>query len=65
MLANHLIPLEGNFWQIGEGPCGPNTEVFFDRGDAYDPKKLGIELLRQDLDNDRYLEIWGIVFQSI
>ena len=26
---DHLIPLEGNFWQIGEGPCGPNTEVFF------------------------------------
>jgi len=61
---DHLIPLEGNFWQIGEGPCGPNTEVFFDRGDAYDPKKLGIELLRQDLDNDRYLEIWGIVFSQ-
>lgn len=33
MNPEHLIPLEGNFWQIGEGPCGPNTEVFFDRGE--------------------------------
>ncbi|MDY3994437.1 MAG: alanine--tRNA ligase-related protein, partial [Candidatus Onthovivens sp.] len=31
MDESHLIPLTGNFWQIGEGPCGPNTEVFFDR----------------------------------
>lgn len=61
---DHLIPLPGNFWQIGEGPCGPNTEVFFDRGEQYDPKGLGIELLKQDLDNDRYLEIWGIVFSQ-
>ncbi len=61
---DHLIPLAGNFWQIGAGPCGPNTEVFFDRGEKYDPKHLGIELLKQDLDNDRYLEIWGIVFSQ-
>lgn len=60
----HLVPLEGNFWQIGSGPCGPNTEVFFDRGEAFDPQKLGIELLKKDLDNDRYLEIWGIVFSQ-
>ncbi len=61
---DHLIALEGNFWQIGEGPCGPNTEVFFDRGEAYDPQGVGIELLKRDLDNDRYLEIWGIVFSQ-
>ena len=61
---DHLIPLEGNFWQIGEGPCGPNTEVFFDRGKRYDPEAKGIELLKKDLDNDRYLEIWGIVFSQ-
>ena len=36
MDESHLIPLEGNFWQIGEGPCGPNTEVFFDRGEKWD-----------------------------
>lgn len=60
----HLIPLEGNYWQIGEGPCGPNTEVFFDRGEEYDKEHLGLKLLKEDLDNDRYIEIWGIVFSQ-
>ena len=62
--SEHLIPLEGNFWQIGEGPCGPNTEVFFDRGEKYDPKHIGIDLLKNDMENDRYIEIWGIVFSQ-
>lgn len=61
---SHLIPLEGNYWQIGEGPCGPNTEVFFDRGEKYDPNHIGIDLLAKDLENDRYIEIWGIVFSQ-
>ncbi len=62
--ADHLIPLEGNYWQIGEGPCGPNTEVFFDRGEKYDPEGLGVKLLQDDIENDRYIEIWGIVFSQ-
>lgn len=61
---DHLIPLEGNYWQIGEGPCGPNTEVFFDRGESWDPKHIGIKLLQDDMENDRYIEIWGIVFSQ-
>ena len=61
---SHLIPLEGNFWQIGEGPCGPNTEVFFDRGEKYDPNHIGIDLLAKDMENDRFIEIWGIVFSQ-
>lgn len=61
---SHLIPLEGNYWEIGEGPAGPNTEVFFDRGPKYDPENKGIELLKEDIDNDRYVEIWGIVFSQ-
>ena len=61
---DHLIPLEGNYWQIGEGPCGPNTEVFFDRGDKWDPKHLGVRLLAEDIENDRFIEIWGIVFSQ-
>ena len=59
---DHLIPLEGNFWEIGEGPCGPDTEIFFDRGEKYD--KRGKELIEQDIENDRFIEIWNIVFSQ-
>ncbi len=62
--SSHLIPLEGNYWQIGEGPCGPNTEVFYDRGEKWDPEHLGVKLLEDDIENDRYIEIWGIVFSQ-
>ena len=64
MEESHLIPLEHNFWEIGEGPCGPNTEVFFDRGEKYDPEHLGVRLISEELENDRYIEIWGIVFSQ-
>ena len=61
---DHLIPLEGNFWEIGEGPCGPDTEIYFDRGEKYDPNHIGLDLLRNDMENDRYIEIWNIVFSQ-
>lgn len=64
MEESHLIPLEENFWQIGEGPCGPNTEVFFDRGEKWDKDNIGVDLIRKDIENDRYIEIWGIVFSQ-
>lgn len=59
---DHLIPLEGNFWEIGEGPCGPDTEMFYDRGEKYDSR--GKELIEQDIENDRFIEIWNIVFSQ-
>ena len=59
---SHLIPLDGNFWEIGEGPCGPDTEMFYDRGEKYD--KRGKELLENDIENDRFIEIWNIVFSQ-
>ena len=62
--ADHIIPLEGNFWEIGEGPCGPDTEIYFDRGEKWDPENKGVELIRQDISNDRYIEIWNIVFSQ-
>lgn len=61
---DHMIPQPGNFWEIGEGPCGPDTEIFFDRGEKYDPKHIGIKLLKEDMENDRYIEIWNIVFSQ-
>lgn len=53
-----------NFWDIGQGPCGPNTEIFFDRGEKWDEKKIGAKLLKDDIENDRYIEIWNIVFSQ-
>lgn len=64
MDPTHLIPLEGNFWEIGEGPCGPDTEIFFDRGEKYDPEGLGIKMLQEEIENDRYIEIWNIVLSQ-
>lgn len=61
---DHIIQLEGNFWEIGEGPCGPDTEIFYDRGTKYDPNNIGIKLLKEDIENDRYIEIWNIVFSQ-
>lgn len=59
---SHLIPLEGNFWEIGAGPSGPCTEIFFDRGSKYDSR--GKELIENDIENDRFIEIWNIVFSQ-
>lgn len=53
-----------NFWDIGAGPCGPNTEIFYDRGSDYDPQNKGLTLLQNDIENDRYIEIWNIVFSQ-
>lgn len=63
---NHIIKgnKNTNFWEIGEGPCGPNTEIFYDRGKKYDPNNLGIKLLKKNIENNRYLEIWNIVFSQ-
>ena len=64
MLEDHLIPLKSNFWEIGEGPGGPDTEIYFDRGEKYDRENKGVELIYNDEDNDRYIEIWNIVFSQ-
>ena len=61
---SHLITKEDNFWEIGEGPCGPDTEVHFDRGEKYDPEHVGLKLLVDDLPNSRFVEIWNIVFSQ-
>ena len=59
---DHLIPMDSNFWEIGEGPCGPDTEMFYDRGEKYDTR--GKELIENDIENDRFIEIWNIVFSQ-
>ena len=58
-----IIRLEGNFWDIGEGPSGPNSEIFYDRGESYGNDMNDPELYPGG-ENDRYLEIWNLVFSE-
>ncbi|MEY2192574.1 alanine--tRNA ligase [Neobacillus sp. BF23-41] len=58
-----IIRLEGNFWDIGEGPSGPNTEIFYDRGPEYGDDPTDPELYPGG-ENDRYLEVWNLVFSQ-
>ncbi|CQR46930.1 Alanine--tRNA ligase [Paraliobacillus sp. PM-2] len=58
-----IIRLEENFWDIGEGPSGPNTEIFYDRGETFGNDPNDSELYPGG-ENDRYLEIWNLVFSQ-
>ncbi|SDB97161.1 alanyl-tRNA synthetase [Pelagirhabdus alkalitolerans] len=58
-----IIRLEENFWDIGEGPSGPNTEIFYDRGESYG-NDLNDPELYPGGENDRYLEVWNLVFSQ-
>lgn len=49
-----------NFWEHGSGPCGPCSEIHFDRGDSYGP----FESFEQASDIDRVIEIWNLVFSQ-
>lgn len=57
---NHIYPLSDNFWEIGEGPCGPDSEIFYDQGEEFgtDPEN------QMGGDGDRFLEIWNLVFSQ-
>ncbi|CAH2761632.1 alanine--tRNA ligase [Erysipelothrix amsterdamensis] len=61
---SRILRTDDNFWQIGDGPCGPNSEIFYDRGEKYDPEHIGERLFFEDLENDRYVEVWNIVFSQ-
>ncbi|OEF96312.1 alanine--tRNA ligase [Desulfuribacillus alkaliarsenatis] len=58
---DRIIRLSENFWDIGEGPCGPNTEIFYDRGERFGCNEPGC---KAGCDCDRYLEIWNLVFSQ-
>ncbi len=57
----HILRLgkEDNFWEIGSGPCGPDSEIFFDRGEEYG---CGKPTCRPGCDCDRFVEFWNLVF---
>lgn len=54
-----IFKLEDNFWEIGEGPCGPDSEIFCDLGPE---RGCGKPTCNVGCDCDRYLEIWNLVF---
>ncbi|MFJ8236858.1 alanine--tRNA ligase [Ureibacillus sp. NPDC094379] len=58
-----LVRIEGNFWDIGEGPSGPNSEIFYDRGEEYGNDSDDPEMYPGG-ENERYLEIWNLVFSQ-
>src|SRR5690625_789195 len=60
---HRIIRLEENFWDIGEGPSGPNTEIFYDRGESYGNDPDDPELYPGG-ENERYLEVWNLVFSQ-
>jgi len=57
------FPKEDNFWHMGvPGPCGPNTEIFVDRGPEFGPE--GRPMRFDELPNERYEEIYNLVFMQ-
>lgn len=61
---SHIVRLPGNFWEIGSGPCGPDSEIFFDRGEKYDPDGTALEKFKNDEEQERFVEIWNNVFSQ-
>lgn len=59
----HIVRLgkEDNFWEHGTGPCGPCSEIYFDRGEKYG---CGSPDCKPGCDCDRYMEIWNNVFSQ-
>ncbi len=61
--ADHIFRFgkEDNFWEHGSGPCGPCSEVYYDRGEKYGCGKPGCTV---GCDCDRYMEVWNNVFSQ-
>ena len=55
----HIVKLDDNFWEIGPGPCGPDSEIYIDLGED---RGCGSPDCYVGCDCDRYLEIWNLVF---
>ena len=64
MPEDHIVKLEENFWDIGEGPCGPDSEIFYDRGQENNDVAEDDSENFPGGENARYLEIWNIVFSQ-
>ncbi|WP_125767483.1 alanine--tRNA ligase [Lapidilactobacillus wuchangensis] len=61
---DHIIKVEDNFWDIGEGPSGPDSEIFYDRGQKFNNVAEDDPENYPGGENERYLELWNIVFSE-
>jgi alanyl-tRNA synthetase len=61
---DHIIDVEDNFWDIGAGPCGPDSEIFYDRGESFNDLAEDDPENYPGGENERYLEIWNLVFSE-
>lgn len=61
---DHIVEVEDNFWDIGAGPCGPDSEIFYDRGEEFNNLPAGDPEDYPGGENERYLEIWNLVFSE-
>ena len=61
--ADHIFKFgkEDNFWEHGSGPCGPCSEIYYDRGEKWGCGKPGCTV---GCDCDRYIEVWNVVFSQ-
>lgn len=61
---DHIVPVDDNFWDIGEGPSGPDSEIFYDRGQSFNNVAEDDPENYPGGENERYLEVWNIVFSE-
>ncbi|MBW1605785.1 alanine--tRNA ligase [Lactobacillus sp. Sy-1] len=61
---SHLIDMEDNFWDVGQGPSGPDSEIFYDRGEKFNDLAPDDPENYPGGENERYLEVWNIVFSQ-
>lgn len=64
LTPEHIIEIEDNFWDIGAGPCGPDSEIFYDRGPEFNDVAEDDPENYPGGENERYLEIWNLVFSE-
>ncbi|WP_265457600.1 alanine--tRNA ligase [Enterococcus sp. HY326] len=64
LTEEHIVEIEDNFWDIGAGPSGPDSEIFYDRGPEFNNLSEDAPENYPGGENERYLEIWNLVFSE-
>lgn len=62
--ADHVVEVADNFWDLGVGPSGPDSEIFYDRGESFNDLAEDDPENYPGGENERYLEIWNLVFSE-